>query len=761
LRDLIERRVPQYLGVYLGAAFGVVQFIAFLEERYGISPHWTNIALVTFALLIPSVILFTYHHGKPGKDEWTRSEKVGIPLNLVLVLIVLFAAFGTKDLGAITMSVKAKNEAGQTVEREVPKASYRQRLGVFNFDAPAGDTSLTWLQYGLPFALSTDLSQNMFIDQRVPGHFREKLRELGFRDEVGVPLSLKRQIADEQHLPYFTEGKIARTGDQIAVDLAIYETSSGKLVERANVQSNNLFELTDQLSVAVRKTLEIPETDKVKDLPVSEVLTSSLPAFRDFSEGLTSIELHNAWPKAAQRLENAVKLDPTFSAAWLWLHNIYLLAGQSQKSLAPLQKAMDHQYRLPERMQYDLKWEYYTVAKQDAEKARAAAELKTTLYPEDIQAWVLLSQSQMMQDDKAGRIASHKKILEIDPSQHEQLRTLGSLYESTGDFKTALTYYSQYAERFPNKHEAALSIGSLQQLQGQHEQARASFNKALLLSPENVTAQTRMAGLESALGNFEAAERVYQDAVASAKTGDARVAALDALSDFYDLRGQLDKAVQTGEQMIAEANKVSPRMLTAIMELQMLGRYVRAGQADAARRARERVAADLQPPYDGLIALGDMDLGLAREQPDEVESAIGNVEQLIRGLGMKNLQNTVLNARGRIAEMRGQCEQAIGHYEARLKITPTSSGVHIDIGRCYRKLKQPQTAIEHLQKTLVVTPAHARANYEIALAYLDAGDRAKATEHLQRATQTWSAADPDFKPAAEAKAKARELTGTN
>jgi tetratricopeptide (TPR) repeat protein len=761
LRDLIERRVPQYLGVYLGAAFGIVQFIAFMEERYAISPHWTNLALLLFALLIPSVVLFTYNHGKPGKDEWARSEKLGIPANLVLAVGILFAVFGTKDLGAMTMSVTTKDETGKTVEREVVKSSYRQRLALFNFDAPAGDSALTWLQYGLPNALFIDLLQDMFIDAHVPGHFREKLRELGFRSEVNVPLSLKKQIAEEQHLPHFTDVKLSRSGDQIAVDFAIYETASGKLVERTNVQSNNVFELIDQLTIATKKSLDIPETDKVQDLPVAEVLTSSVPAFRQWVEGVMALQLNDQWPQAAQQLEKAVQSDPTFAHAWLALHNIYLLAGQPQKSLPPLQKAMDHQYRVPERLQYDLKAEYYAVAKQDPEKARAVAEMKTTLFPDDVQAWVLLAQMQNMVNDQKGRIVSFNKILELDPAQHEVLRELGSIYERQGEFDNALKYYSQYSERFPKKTEAALSIGSLQQLQGKHDQARESFNRALLVAPEDVNALIAVAGLERDLGNFDAAERQYQSALAAAKTDEARQRVLDAQSDYYAMRGKMRDAVRLNEEMLTQARKVKPRLFTALDELNSLDRYVRAGQLDVARRMRARAAADLQPPYDGFVAVGDLRIGLATEDTAAIAGGIAGVEAIIRNMGVKALQANVLNARGQLAELRGQCQEAITQHEERLKMTPANYTIHIDIGRCYRKLKQPQKAIEHLQKALTVIPANGRANYEIGLAYLEAGDRSKAAEYVNRAVQTWSEADPAFKPAAEAKAKARELSATS
>ena len=99
-RDLTERRVPQYLAIYIGVCWGLVQFMSFLEDRYPsvVSAVWTDITLLATVLLIPSVALFTYNHGRPGRDRWTVLEKVAIPANLALAAGILFLAFGGRDL---------------------------------------------------------------------------------------------------------------------------------------------------------------------------------------------------------------------------------------------------------------------------------------------------------------------------------------------------------------------------------------------------------------------------------------------------------------------------------------------------------------------------------------------------------------------------------------------------------------------------------------------------------------------------------------
>jgi tetratricopeptide (TPR) repeat protein len=758
--NLVQRRVPQFLAIYLGVAWGVVEFVSFIEERYALSPHLTDFALLALALLIPSVVLLTYNHGRPGRDEWVRSEKVGVPLNLAGAAVVLFLVFGSKELGAATESVTVQDETGQTVERTVAKASFRQRLAIFNFDASAGDTSTAWLRYALPNAVTTDLAQNMFLDVRVSAHFREKLRQLGFNEEVDVPLSLKQTIADEQHLPYFVSGRITRSGDQITAEVTLYETARGTIVRERTFTGGDVLALADEIAAALAEDLGLPQTAQVKDLPVAELLTSQPTAFRHYMDGIIAIQIGDQWAQGGELLEQAVAADPSFALAWLNLHNVYLLTNRADQAMPPLQKAMDHLYRLPERLHYDVKAEYYFM-RRELDKALAVTRMKVDLYPEDVSGYVLLAQFQRLDNDRTGMIASYRRILELDPAQQEILSQLGALYEELGDFDNALNTYTLYAERFAEKPEAFLSIADLQQSYGHHDAAREQYEKALLISTGNVAAMVGLARLDVYLGRFDEALAQFEEALASARSAEDRARALGGLASWYEFRGQLARSLEYRADELEEIRRTSPPLLVVTRQLQQLGTYVRAGRADEARRILERLSGQLQPPFDAFAALGEMQLELARERPDEAERAVAGSERAIDASGYQFLRTDLVYARGRIAELRGACDQAITHYEQSRELEPWSAVINYHIGRCSRKLGQLQQSIELHQRTLNVIPYHGPANYEIGLSYLEAGDRARALEHLRRAAETWSDADPAYRLAAEAKEKLRQVEAGN
>jgi len=91
IKKLLDRRVPQIVGSYIIAGTSLVLFLDWLKVRYEYPEHYISLALFGIISIIPSVIILSYFHGAPGKDEWTKIEKIGIPINILFIAtMVLF-----------------------------------------------------------------------------------------------------------------------------------------------------------------------------------------------------------------------------------------------------------------------------------------------------------------------------------------------------------------------------------------------------------------------------------------------------------------------------------------------------------------------------------------------------------------------------------------------------------------------------------------------------------------------------------------------
>ena len=90
IKVLLDRRIPHILGSYLVAGTSLILFIEYLVDKYQFPSHYPTLALFALFAILPSVIILSYFHGAPGKDEWTKVEKVGIPINVFFIAMILF-----------------------------------------------------------------------------------------------------------------------------------------------------------------------------------------------------------------------------------------------------------------------------------------------------------------------------------------------------------------------------------------------------------------------------------------------------------------------------------------------------------------------------------------------------------------------------------------------------------------------------------------------------------------------------------------------
>ena len=89
INELIHRRIPHIIGSYLVAGTSLILFVDWLVNRYTLPEYYTTICLFGVITIIPSVLILAYFHGAPGRDEWTKIEKIGVPANITFIFLVL------------------------------------------------------------------------------------------------------------------------------------------------------------------------------------------------------------------------------------------------------------------------------------------------------------------------------------------------------------------------------------------------------------------------------------------------------------------------------------------------------------------------------------------------------------------------------------------------------------------------------------------------------------------------------------------------
>ncbi|HEX7237965.1 MAG TPA: tetratricopeptide repeat protein [Gammaproteobacteria bacterium] len=748
---LVERRIPQYLLVYIGVAWGLMQFTQLIVDVFLFSPHWTKIAIFATFMLWPSYLLVVYRHGRPGTDAWGLPEKIGIPANLLFVFGVLFFMFRTEDLGAATTSVTVADETGTVVERKVAKQEFRKRTVLFDFDSDALADDDLWLTGFVPDAVYMDMLGDDFLDPVGPNQFVEKLRRAGYRNLRNVPLALKREIAEELHADWIFSGKIGKAGEQYTATVTLHSAGDGGRAAEDVYVADDVFGLVDAISADLRKHLEIPKRDSVPDLPAREYFTSNDAALKPYGEARNLLLIENDWPGAISKLQQAVAADPTFTLAQHTLAAGMLLSNRSAEAVAPIKAALQNNYRLPERAQFTVKADYYGMT-QDLDKAWAVVEMWAQLYPEDLVALQNLYTVQTVRNQRVEAIATLEKIYSINSGMADVLKQIAQLQSSLGNFEEARGALRRYVERFPDDYTGLSSLAGIELNMGELDAARRTIEKALLLEPGNTELLVRLAQLDQRVGNFAAAESGLKAALAAAPSPNARANAWGALHLYYRVQGQTTAALEALAKRVEESAAFLPPVQIAVLRLTSLDVYFDTGREADVRAILDEYGGQLQIPVSVVANLAELQLALANRDVPAAEKLLATVESMIAANQLERFRDQAVGASARLAGLKGEWQRAYDLRQQYLRANPTDAFVHTGIAECLRELGRLEEAEKSIRRTLELIPGSANANVELARVLTARGDAAGARAALERALAIWSSAEPDFEPANEARA---------
>ncbi|NOX48018.1 MAG: hypothetical protein GXO89_13675 [Chlorobi bacterium] len=757
LKELWNSYVIQITLGYLLAAWIIKLAVSAIVARNFLSPYIVELTWVILVSLLPTVIIISYFHGKRERNKWHKAELIGLPTNILLSVLLVVFMFKGKDLGAATQSVIVQNEDGENVECYIVKSEFRKKICLFNIKNISSDEKLNWLQYTLPTMVEYDLMQDQFITPLSAVKFFQKLVEAGFQDGLELPIGLMKKFSNYYHLNYFMSGTFDYVNGEYVLTTKLYETKNGKLVKTRTLKNKDIFLLTDDLTIAIKKDMGIPKAhiEEVNDLPISEIFTNSFEALHSFSMANKELVFGN-WGKAGDYFEESVKEDDGFTIAYVALAQVYFNTNQIEKAGVALKSAMDNIDKVPERLQFNIKFFNYLL-KQEPEKALAVLKMWAELYPEDVDAHTMLAQRYQIANRLPEAIAECKTILRMDPERYNYISVIGDLYETMGKPDSALYYYEQYAEKFPKEYKSYVHIGNHYKKTADFANAKKYYEKALLLEPSNVAIAIKLAKTEYQSGKLDTIRKDYEKILGDCNSAKDSSEVYSAMADYFSLRGKIDTSLKYREKAISLMNTFKPPLQVTAQKIFSVAQYVEAGRKKEAFDFLEQIKSELNPPLDKIAAFGYMFVYLELEDADKAEKEIPDAKELARIFGEEVLLANVYYAQAKINEIRGEYGKAIENYDTFFEHQPSSFGQKKNVARVYRKMKEYDKAEENILLALKHSPYSGKANYEAALLYSEMGENEKALDHLKIANKVWEDADPGYKEANEAKAKLNEM----
>jgi len=468
IKDLWYRKVFLAASLYLIGLWVLMKAADLIISNYAISPYWTDIFLVFFLSFLPSVILHSYYHNKLEINKLRMVEKVTIPSNGMLSIALLVFLFGGKDLGSTTLTVLSKDEFGNRIEKQIVKNEFRKKINFYPFTNETGDSTLEWLRNGITDLLAYDLAQDEYTWCAVSFSYKT----------LGAML----KNAESRNTPKFITGSFKKKDSLYIVTSQLYDSKIGKLIQERTFSGQNLFDLSDEISVQIKKDLGMSayHIQNVKDLPVKSILTDNLEAYRQ--------HLH-IWvvppKKSVPYFLKADKLDPSFAINNYWFaYGLHLYQFDQNAAKVAIDKAMKYRAKVSDQYNMRIRTLYYQIYDQP-EKAIALREMQAELNPEDSDAY-----SHLMTEYH--RIGYYEKSLEackdlcklfpeltyLEPLQAWLLKLLNRPDE-------ALEIMESFVKRFPKNSSGFERLGDVHLAMGNLDEAENYFNKVSLMEPEN------------------------------------------------------------------------------------------------------------------------------------------------------------------------------------------------------------------------------------------------------------------------------------
>ena len=759
-RALVHRRVPHILAIYAGASWALVEFSAFAVGEFQLASHWPRTLLLALFLMLPSVAMLAWFHGKPGRDRdsLARTEKVGIPANLVLCMVVLSMLFGGPNQASTTALVTVETEDGETIERMIARTEFKKPTALFPVGlGPGIGENESWIAYAVPEALLLDLMADDFFVP-IPVYRSGWYAEERGQGAVGEPsLALRRQRAQEVFAGFLATGEIDRVNALYRLTLWVHRVDDGTVVGKITEEGTDLLALVDAVSGPVKNALEIPAREGIQDLDVRARLSENEAAVEAYFRGVQRRFTEDDTEGAVEYLTTATTLDPTFTVAQHTLSRLLERSGEDETvAIAPLRAAMNNLYRMPERYGFEVKADYYRLAN-EMDRAAAVVEMWAELYPTDFHALRAHMDWQKSTGDWDGVLATVATMQRLDPLYGGLLLEVAEAHQELGNDDQALAALTDYVDRFPGSTFGYYRLSEHHRRRGGHDEARRQLERATLLDPLASELAADLAEIDVDLGRFAEAKAGYERSLELARTPWHKAWALRGLRDYHHRRGEMADAIRAIELRLEEEAESRRPLGIGPGRFEDILVYLDAGQVDEAAAALEELRGQvnsLRSAY--YVPHLAVHVSLEAEGVDAALEAHGRALEILEANNIRGPRAALAADLGRIRERAGDYTGAAESFRAAIALSP-EAGFHVGAGRALRRAGLVDDAEGELREALRLVPAEPHAHLEMALLREAQGDIEAAVEGLNSAMAVWENADDDYMPARKARVKLAAL----
>lgn len=758
--DLVYRRVPQFVGMYVAATWLVIELGDWVTERFSMPANLTSYVFIAMLIMLPAVLLFAWNHGAPGKDEWTRTERFFIPLNLLLAAGALYLVSPMLVVEAATEVVTIEDEAGVIQEFEVARQGHHREVVGFFWDNESGNAELDWLSYGLPYMLAHDLNRvSPVLSVSTPfdtSGVRNALRNRGHATLTGVPRGLAVEIARDRRSAALLVGSFASEGGTRQATVTVIDAEDGSEIGSHSFSGEDWLTAVDEMGAAVLRLLEVQPADNQSDDPISQHFSDSLEAIMHFTNAELATDIANDYPQAIAELQRALEIDPAFAEASGSLSQVYYFSGNLEAAKMAASEALRSSYRLSEDSEFVLKANRY-IFEGDHDRGERVIEIWTQVQPNNTKAYnamALLSRIKGTDEALEKALAAYDRLLELDPQDLDIYRQKADVEAQRGNYEAAAVYLTNYLDLDPENGNVHIELANIYQLQGDLDAAQTALEDAAILSDDPLASELGLARLEARRGFYDDAEARLEGQLTDLLSSQQRLQVLAAQLDVVTARGHILRALEIQHEANEVAKSVMPPMLRLVRvadkKAQLLSLL---GRTEEAVSVVDDIVTQLQPPqdtfafftYTSVYGRAD-DRQAFRHWYARIVDAQDHLAEVFQPfIAMQAATIAIWDGDLDAAEVElDRARDLLGQSIIQLQGDLGVSGLHVAIADLYLQAGAIEKARAQAGEVLVVFPSNASAKLVEAKAELKLGNKEEGLVLLNEAMATWAGADEDY-----------------
>ncbi len=559
-------------------------------------------------------------------------------------------------------------------------------LAIVPFYNVSSDPSLNWLSSSLSETLSTDIGQSRTVRLVSPSRLQQVLRDLHISPQSQLDLSMLKRIADFTNADTIVYGQYQKFGDQIRLNATVYDLKHERNFELKTDIANEaqLLAGLDNLASQVRANLST-DPDVQKDLKgrAQYVLTQSVPALRDYDEGL-QLARAGKDQDAAKKFEDAVGEDPNFAMAYSRLGLAYHALGFDDKAEQAARRSVTLSDNLPAQEKYLVEANHAVVT-----------------------------------NDTAKSISAYEKLTEGNPDDADAQLALAGLYEQVSNYDEARKRLARVRSADSKNVDALVASGKVEVEAGNSQAGLEFLNSAYSLATQfendeaKAAVEQQMGAAYLDLNKLDEALKNFTDALEIRKRLGLERGVASSLNQIARVQGRMGNSAESlshYQEALAAYQEIGDRRGTA-MVLMNLGSYYadHAKYEDALKSTTDALTLyrDLGDESSQAQCLNN--LGSIRSYMDNFQDALTSYQQAYQIREKLKLKDDMAESLQNLAEVNvdlGQYDTAVTQYLKALEIARNSndlSGIAVNssgLGALFTEQGKYAAALSALQESL-------------------------------------------------------------